>query len=198
MDISEKIRQLRKQKGISQSKMAEVIGISQAAYAKIETGDTKSISIEIGKGISKALNIPFNDLFDIEVPENRSVETEKELNDLKSETEKLQKLLVQLVIIIHTKDIMIELMSFDRIKSIRNNRQLQIEKLSSLIEIKKIEIKEDLDEGIYTIDQFKSVFNIMNRSGNYFNLLEDVDIEKILNKMQFNLFVEKQVNPLID
>ncbi|MDP2887479.1 MAG: helix-turn-helix transcriptional regulator [Bacteroidota bacterium] len=70
MDISEKIRQLRKQKGISQSKMAEVIGISQAAYAKIETGDTKSISIEIGKGISKALDISFNELFDIESSED--------------------------------------------------------------------------------------------------------------------------------
>jgi len=64
--IGEKIKELRKSKGISQVVMAEACGIKQSSYANIENGKTQSISIEVGKGIAKALNIPFGELFDID------------------------------------------------------------------------------------------------------------------------------------
>ena len=63
--IGEKLKRIRKEKGYSQVNVAIWCGISQAAYAKIENGTTQNITIPIGKGISKALMIPFNELFEI-------------------------------------------------------------------------------------------------------------------------------------
>ena len=49
IEILEKIKQYRNQKNLSQTQMAAVIGISQAAYAKIESGITENISLNIAK-----------------------------------------------------------------------------------------------------------------------------------------------------
>lgn len=85
--LNEKIRRIRKQSGLSQIEVAKLAGINQASYSNLENGDTKSISIEVGKGISKALNIPFNELFDIEISK-----TDTELiESLKYENDKLKK-----------------------------------------------------------------------------------------------------------
>lgn len=65
--LNEKIRRLRKEKGISQVEIAKASGINQASYSNIEKGSTTSISIEVGKGIAKALGVSFNELFGIEV-----------------------------------------------------------------------------------------------------------------------------------
>lgn len=64
--ILERIKNLRNQKGISQTKLAEAIGISQTGYAKIERGDTENIPLSVAVGIAKALNVGFNELFDID------------------------------------------------------------------------------------------------------------------------------------
>jgi transcriptional regulator with XRE-family HTH domain len=70
----------RKEKNMSQAQMAEIIGISPTGYAKIENGETKSITIEIAKRISKAINIHFNQLFEIEQPKQESDKV-RELTD---------------------------------------------------------------------------------------------------------------------
>jgi len=57
------------------------------ALSKVETGETKSITIDLGKKIAEALEISFNELFDIEVPENARNE-----EVLKANIENLQKL----------------------------------------------------------------------------------------------------------
>ena len=64
--ISEKLKRIRREKSLSQANVAAYCGISQAAYAKIETGTTQNISIAIGKGIAKALQISFNELFEVD------------------------------------------------------------------------------------------------------------------------------------
>lgn len=64
--IGEKIRRIRKSKGISQTAVSDTCGIKQSSYANIESGKTQNITIEIGKGIAKALEISFNELFDID------------------------------------------------------------------------------------------------------------------------------------
>ena len=64
--LGEKIRQIRKSKGISQMTVADTCNIKQSSYANIESGKTQNITIEIGKGIAKALGVPFNELFEIE------------------------------------------------------------------------------------------------------------------------------------
>lgn len=66
--INEKIKELRVKSGIKQADVARSAGIKQSSYASIEKGDTKSISIEVGKGIAKALEVSFNELFDIKFP----------------------------------------------------------------------------------------------------------------------------------
>ena len=64
--IHNKIKQLRKSKGISQKEVAAFAGVTQSSFALIESGKTQNISIEVGKGIAKALDIPFTELFEIE------------------------------------------------------------------------------------------------------------------------------------
>jgi transcriptional regulator with XRE-family HTH domain len=82
MNIQEKIKLCRKQKNMSQAQMAAVIGISQAAYAKIESGVTENISLFSATGIAKALNEDFNELFEIE-------SDNKTIAGLKSKVEEL-------------------------------------------------------------------------------------------------------------
>lgn len=51
--------------------LANMLNVSDTALSKVETGKTKSITVDLGKGIAKALEISFNDLFEIE---NQSTE----------------------------------------------------------------------------------------------------------------------------
>lgn len=64
--IGDKIKTHRKVKGLSLMELAKLLEVSDTALSKIETGKTKSITIDLGKGIAKALGISFNDLFEIE------------------------------------------------------------------------------------------------------------------------------------
>lgn len=80
--MNEKIKRLRKQKGLSQVEVAKAAGITQSSYASIEKGDTKSITIEVGKGFAKALGMTFNELFDIESQNIDNLNNQiKELNE---------------------------------------------------------------------------------------------------------------------
>lgn len=63
--LNKKIRSLRKASGLSQAYVASVCELTQSSYASIENGKTKSITIEVGKGIAKALGVPFTELFEI-------------------------------------------------------------------------------------------------------------------------------------
>ena len=47
--IGKRIRYLRKSKGITQEQMADLIGISQSAYSRIEKGESHSWSIHLEK-----------------------------------------------------------------------------------------------------------------------------------------------------
>jgi len=95
-DLNEKIRRLRKEAGISQTEMAKAAGINQASFSNIEKGETKSISIEVGKGIARALNISFVELFDIplslkdtEVEDTEIAELRKQILELRGKVEDL-------------------------------------------------------------------------------------------------------------
>lgn len=82
------IKQLRKEKGLSQFDVANRLGISQTAYASIESGKTKSISVEIGKGLAEVLDQDFNILFGVERKENDQT---KLIENLKKEIETLKE-----------------------------------------------------------------------------------------------------------
>jgi transcriptional regulator with XRE-family HTH domain len=93
MNALEKIKSLRNQKGLSQKRIADILGISQTGYAKIEKGKPENISLSVAVGIAKALDVGFNDLFDIvgdsQIYEQLRTENER----LKGEVEN-QKLLI--------------------------------------------------------------------------------------------------------
>ena len=64
--LGEKIRRVRKQKGLNQSQVAEIAGITQSALASIENNKTNNLFLAVAKGIARALDVSFNDLFEIE------------------------------------------------------------------------------------------------------------------------------------
>jgi transcriptional regulator with XRE-family HTH domain len=100
-NIHEKIRELRKQKGINQKQVADSAGLSVAAYSNIESGETKSITIEAGKGIAKALGVSFAELFEIETPATGTSEASAELEQLREKVKELEKRIDEKDLVIH-------------------------------------------------------------------------------------------------
>lgn len=47
--IGSKLKQLRKQKGLSQEQVSDYLNVSQSAYARIENGESHSWSVHIDK-----------------------------------------------------------------------------------------------------------------------------------------------------
>ncbi|SHF53092.1 DNA-binding transcriptional regulator, XRE-family HTH domain [Mariniphaga anaerophila] len=113
MDIFKKIKRIRTEKKISQQDVADILGITQAAYAKIENPnnpESRKISIEYGKGIARALGVSFNELFEIESPANIE-EMQVEIKRLKTEISSLKEQLSDKKMIIEflsSSDILVE------------------------------------------------------------------------------------------
>lgn len=95
--ILNRIIELRKAKKISQKQIAEHLEISQAAYAKVESGT--SITVDRLFKIAELLNVHIGDLLDIEAKDSdlnkklyleieqlkkRIIELEEQLNDKRS------------------------------------------------------------------------------------------------------------------
>lgn len=98
--MNEKIKRIRKSKGLSQNDVASHIGITQPSFASIESGRTKSISIDLGEKIAKMLDVSFNDLFGIRDSQNnislsnKIEQLEKRISELESQLEDKRKLLL--------------------------------------------------------------------------------------------------------
>jgi transcriptional regulator with XRE-family HTH domain len=60
MSIGIKIRQIRESKGIKQQTIADVIGVSQPSYQKMETGETKIKADDLIK-IAASLDTPLEE-----------------------------------------------------------------------------------------------------------------------------------------
>ena len=70
--ISDRIRRLRTQAGISQQQVADAVGVSRVAVTKWESGQTKDMRIDSLKGIAKLFGISLEDLLnDVETPAPR-------------------------------------------------------------------------------------------------------------------------------
>lgn len=82
-DLKQKIKRIRKEKRISQAELAESAGISRISYTYFENGTTDKLSLDAAIGIAKALDMSFNELFDIpdktDTLQNRIKELEDEL-----------------------------------------------------------------------------------------------------------------------
>lgn len=84
--VSERLKRIRKAKGLSQKKISELCGIEQSSYSLIENGKQTSISVETGRKLCNALDVSFFELFDIPSPSNhKAKDLEIEISKLKKE-----------------------------------------------------------------------------------------------------------------
>ena len=60
MNQGDKVRKYRRQKGLSQEQLGELVGFSQSKISKIENGDWDSLSDL--RLIAKALEVPIEEL----------------------------------------------------------------------------------------------------------------------------------------
>ncbi len=63
MSIGANVKRLRKEKGISQTELAEAVHVTQSMIAQIERG-TKALTMELGVEISDALGVSINALLE--------------------------------------------------------------------------------------------------------------------------------------
>lgn len=68
--LGDKVRNYRRQKGLSQERLGEIVGFSQSKISKIENGDWDSLSDL--RLIARALEVPIEELIT-----DRSDEVEK-------------------------------------------------------------------------------------------------------------------------
>lgn len=63
--LSERIRQIRLQKGLSQENMADMLGLSTTAYGDLERGRTE-LSVSRLENIARLLDVPLAELLGLE------------------------------------------------------------------------------------------------------------------------------------
>lgn len=61
MSIGENIKRLRESCNLTQSELAELVGVTQSMIAQVERG-SKTLSVPLGQEIAKALNCELTDL----------------------------------------------------------------------------------------------------------------------------------------
>ena len=188
--IGEKIRRIRKSKGISQMTVADTCNIKQSSYANIESGKTQNITIEIGKGIAKALNVSFNELFEIDFySADWQKKTEEDITKLWNTLKEKNKLIEQ-------KDLLIDMLQKEKemfkssvIQSISNHWDLRILEIENEIKSAASEKEKEvlmnkknhaLRNKDFTINNFISIgFLKQEDIDNYYKSLRE-DYESLI------------------
>lgn len=171
-DIAEKISSIRISKGIPKVDIARACGITQTAYANIEKGETKSISIEVGRGIANALGISFNELFEIELPSGNNElihKLQEEIQNLKKQIDD-KSLLIDLLLKekeIFKRTAIISVVEYS--DSIINEIDERMKETSTNSAKEKLEFQRDF------VVSYKQA--ILDRFVNY-GYFEQIDIDK--------------------
>jgi len=100
MKIHEILKNIRKQKGMSQEQVAEHLGVDTTNYGRIERGQS-SITIDRLEVLAKLYNVPITEILNInnltnattKIPENNTNTTEYFINHLKEEVDFLRGLI---------------------------------------------------------------------------------------------------------
>ncbi len=81
------VKEMREKRGLAQSELAAIAGVSPMHISRIEKGDYQSLTLKTLNGLAKGLKVPFNELRtaasskeDIEIPEKTVEESLEELN----------------------------------------------------------------------------------------------------------------------
>lgn len=206
--LNDRLKKKRKEIGLSQTAVAELAGITQSAYAQIENGNTKSITIEAGKGIAEALGISFNVLFDIETVQIGSEAIQKIANQLQAKNQLLEQRIFELEKRIEEKDLVIEMLKKENHKFKINEsinfidvwfenfindeikaRQAKTEEEKNAINKYpvtainqlKLEIEKSLKEGLLTIEK---IISLLFLNDDFCNLIESESNSK-------DMFIDK-------
>ena len=93
-NLSEKIRQIRLQKGLSQENMADMLGLSTTAYGDIERGRTE-LSVSRLENVAKLLDVQLPELLGIDVTMSETAWLRQENTRLLAENRRMQNELDQ-------------------------------------------------------------------------------------------------------
>lgn len=66
--LSERIRQLRQQRGLSQGALAQAVGCSRSFIAKLEAGQREDVSLSLAIALAKALQVSLEELAGLRAP----------------------------------------------------------------------------------------------------------------------------------
>lgn len=196
--IGDKIKRIRKSKGISQTMVADTCNIKQSSYANIESGKTQNITIEIGKGIAKALDVSFNELFEIENIgidfQNKHDENDKLLLSLKEKDKQIEQKDLLIDMLKKENQKLTEMTAWDGISEIFNmlldceislkygepNKKEQ-KILNKNIQIFSDKLKKEIDKSLALrhID-YKTVLGIFLESG-----LQDITEDESESKAKY-------------
>lgn len=206
-DLKQKIKRIRKEKRISQAELAESAGISRISYTYFENGTTDKLSLDAAVGIAKALDMSFNELFDIPVKTDDMkirLELTKEIENLKSEFES------QYNQIVLSRDLYKERLELTQEKlRITESSNSVDEKLlnefftkttiheslhfldKDLFERKFPEVVQNLElNTVYESEIVERLYNLFG-DDSYYELLNFVDIQKFENTIAFTKFLSK-------
>lgn len=172
--LGEKIKKIRKAKGISQTIVSEMCGIKQSSFANIETGKTQNISIEVGKGIARALGILFDELFEIESTTYLKDNSTKEFESFRKEIESLNERINEKEKIINLQDQVRQNMKNAIFEA---NYQAMI---TSSIDIHKKAV--DPKQEMYFLELFSSHFQTLLKNLVEWGCLTEKDIESYYEK----------------
>ncbi len=180
--IGEKIKSIRRSKGISQTNVADACNIKQSSYANIENGKTQNITIEIGKGIAGALDVSFNELFEIEDTNVTRQKDQAEIDSIKEILKEKNKQLEQ-------KDLLIELLYKERdiykesaIRSISGIYDEKIRKLEH--ELNNSQTEKDKEFLLEKIKRIKNQREFMFENFIYLGLFNQQDIDNYYNAIK--------------
>ncbi|GIN93375.1 hypothetical protein J22TS1_44260 [Siminovitchia terrae] len=82
MDVGNRIRKLREQRGMEQLELADKVNISQSKMNKIETGFQKRLEPDVLKDIARVLGVKVDDLLsDEKKADNDEEDFQKFIND---------------------------------------------------------------------------------------------------------------------
>lgn len=151
--LASRIKEYRQKRGLTQAEVAEVAGISRNSYILIEKGITKDILLQTAIGISKALSIPFSELYGI--------------NDMmdNKESDRLK------VLAFHSLDRYESFQSlfnpYTELKSETEREEKFQEHRKRLREFKKGVLETMVNVGFCTLEEISEYYDYVNKRGKY-------------------------------
>lgn len=82
--FGKRIKALRQSKGLTQEKLAEILGIGERNLSKIECG-VNFVSADTLEKLAKALNVSIKELFDFEHLQDEEIQKKELVNAVKNE-----------------------------------------------------------------------------------------------------------------